>query len=666
LAGEPLIRPPFRGTRTKSFAVSLTIVSRESGLRLKYAVLILATALLGLAPAAAGAGGTSPTRGFQAHLELAASPAQYVPGELLVGFRAGAERGAVRRVNARVGARVSERFPARMQLVKLPRGLAVRDAAREYRRDPAVAFAEPNYLRYPTSLPTDELFSDLWALNNTGQSHAVSDANGDHTATPRSGAADADIDAPEAWDVQAGNGTVVAVIDTGVDVAHPDLAGQLWTNPGETPSNGVDDDLNGKIDDVNGWDFGNNDSTLLSSNPFLGYEHGTHVAGTIAAVRDDNGTNDGVVGVCPACRIMVLKIARDSDGALPISAEIAAFAYAKSKGAKIVNLSLGGPAWSMAEREAMRKSGLLAVIAAGNDSLDNDMALASDFDGDGQADILSPFYPAAYALPNIFAVGASNHNDEHGYQTECHTTFGFSKPLCAFTNWGHDSVDVSAPGVDITSTVPGASWETWDGTSMAAPHVAGIAALVLAQNSTFTVAQLKNAVMHSVDKPALLKTMYFNTAPGLTGPAGTTKSGSFTRTSGRVNALNALSASTTNATPLTDGNVNGAKGMSRTKISGSVAWPADVNDVVKRRLRRGRIYRFMLVVPSGKDYDLYVWKPGAKEIWQPPKIRGWSARAGAVDEVVTFKAGTTGVYYMQVSAWLFKSGRYTLKFARLA
>jgi subtilisin family serine protease len=624
---------------------------------LKRAALILATSLLVFAPAASGAGDSSPARGFKAHLELAGSPARYVPGELIVGFRAAAERGAMRRANARVGARVSRRFPAfRMQLVKLPHGLVVSDAVRQYRLDAAVAFAEPNYLRYATVLPADPLFGDLWGLNNTGQSHAVSDADEDATATPQSGTAFADIDAPEAWDFQMGNNTVVAVIDSGFDFSHPDLSTQAWMNLGETPSDGVDDDGNGYEDDVQGWDFVNDDN-----DPTDVYGHGTHVSGTIAAAPDNS---TGVVGVCPKCKIMVLE-AVDSSGAISISTEIAALAYAKAKGAKIANMSFGGPFWSMAEREAIRTSGLLAVVAAGNDSLDNDMALSSDLNGDGSWDIASPSYPAAYTLPNILTVGASNDRDENAYSTEC-LALGASKPLCAFTNWGHDSVDVSAPGADITSTVPGGSWNTEDGTSMAAPHVAGMAALVLAQNPTFTVAQLKNAVMHSVDKPALLKTMYFNAAPGLTGLAGRIRTGSFTRTSGRVNALTALSASSTNATPLTDGNVDGAKTMSTARVFGTVAWPADINDVRKRKLTRGRTYRFTLVVPAGKDYDLFVWKPGAKEIWQPGKFLRASARAGAVDEVVKFRARSTGVYYIHVSTWLFKSGRYTLKFARLA
>jgi subtilisin family serine protease len=622
----------------------------------KHAVLFLLAVLLLAAPAASGASGPRAARGFEAHLELASSSAQYVPGELMVGFRAGSTRGVMRNANARVGARLSRLFPAfHMQLVKLPPGLSVRDAAREYQRDAAVTFAEPNYVRRATALPTDTLFSDLWALNNTGQLHAVTDSAGGSGASPRSGTTDADIDAPEAWDVQKGNNTVVAVLDTGIDASHPDLSTQLWTNLGEIPSNGVDDDLNGRTDDVRGWDFVNNDN-----NPSDDNGHGTHVAGTIAAALDNT---TGVVGVCPDCKIMVLKVG-DAGGGISTSDEIAALAYAKSKGAKIANLSFGSPLWSMAEREALRTSGLLAVIAAGNDSLDNDMGLAFDLDGDGFADIGSPAYPASYTLPNILAVGASNHNDENAYQTECRA-LGGTKPQCAFTNWGHDSVDVSAPGVDITSTVPGGTWETEDGTSMAAPHAAGVAALVLAQHPAFTVAQVKNAVMHSVNKPTSLKTMYLHWgAP----PAmlGTTKTGSFTRTTGRVNAFSALTASTTNATPLTDGNVVGARLMSTAQVAGTLAWPADINDVFRRKLTAGHTYRFTLVVPLGKDYDLYVWKPGAKEIWQPGRFLRQSARAGSVDEVVTFKAGTTGVYYIHVSAWFFKSGNYTLKFVRLA
>ncbi|HEX2044799.1 MAG TPA: S8 family peptidase [Gaiellaceae bacterium] len=616
-----------------------------------------ATALVIAVPVASGAETAGPKRAVQTRLDLASSPEQYVPGEVIVRFRAGVARGAAARAHARAGGRVTMRFRAfRMHLAKLPRGLSVREAVRAYEDDPAVEFAEPNYLRYPDAVPPpgDALFGDLWGLDNTAQSHSVSNGG------VRTGTAGADVDVLNAWDVQAGNGTVVAVIDSGVDVSHPDLSGRLWTNPGEVPGNFVDDDGNGKKDDVHGWDFGNSelgDNTLLDTAPFFpGYDHGTHVAGTIAAALDGS---TGVVGVCPGCRIMVLKIAHDVTGAMPVSKGIAALAYARREGAKIVNLSLGGPMWSNAEREAFRISGMLAVVAAGNHSLDNDMALGVDDNNDGRGDRFSPSYPASYTLPNILAVGASNDRDENGYSSGCYAFF-LSKARCAFTNWGHDSVDVSAPGVDVASTVPGGDWKTWDGTSMAAPHVAGVAGLVRSQNPGYTVAQIKNAVMRSVEKPTNLRTMYIR-APF--GP--TARPGAFTRTSGRINADRAFDVGTTNATPRTDGNVDGAAAMSRARVSGSVAWPADVNDVKKRKLFRGKKYRITLVVPRGRDYDLFIWKPGTKEIWQFPKLLRASFRSGAADEVITFKARATGVYYLHVGAWMFQSGGYTLKFARI-
>jgi subtilisin family serine protease len=290
--------------------------------------------------------------------------------------------------------------------------------------------------------------------------------------------------------------------------------------------------------------------------------------------------------------------------------------------------------------------------------------MAVDIDGDGLLD--SPSYPASYTLPNILSVAASNDEDRYGYSTECYVHVGL-RPPCAFTSWGHDSVDLAAPGVDITSSVPGDNWETWDGTSMAAPHVSGVAGLVLAHNPAYTRANVKNAIMNSVDKPTNLGAMPIAPIGGLTGSNGVTQPGAFTRTSGRVNAASALTGSTTNATPASDGNVTGSKLMRLAKVSGAVAWPADINDVWRRKLYKGHTYRITLVVPAGKDYDLYVWKPGTKEIWQSSaKLRGYSAHDGATDEVVRFKATATGIYYLHVSAWWFKSGKYTLSIARLS
>jgi subtilisin family serine protease len=582
---------------------------------------------------------------------------EYVPGQVILGFRRQASRADFARVHGRVPARVTQRFGnLRMEVVKLGHGVSVQQAIRRYERDSAVAFAEPDYVRHVNV----DLTTDLWGLNNTGQPHPVANGGGSTI-----GANGADINAPQAWATTKGRAkTIIAVIDTGVDVSHADLSSQLWQNPGETNCSptpclpGFDDDGNGKVDDVNGWDFADNDATLLSANTtWEGWDHGTHVAGTIAG--DDD--SDGVVGVCPRCKIMVLKIARDSGGRLLASAEIAALSYAKAHGAKIANMSFGGPGWTNSEREAIRKSGLLAVVSAGNDALDNDMFLAADIGGSSAADIFSPSYPASFTLPNILAVGAMNDHNENGYSTDCFLNVIASKPECAFTDWGHDSVDLAAPGVDVESSVPG-GYATHDGTSMAAPHVAGTAGLVLSKHPNYTVAQLKNALMRSVDTPAALRTLYI---PSYVAGSPKSRTGAFSRTTGRVNASKALNAGTGNATPLTDGNINGAKSLSRSSVTGAVSWPADINDVRKKKLSKGHLYRITLGVPAGKDYDLYVWKPGTKEIWQPGKLAKGSAHAGSADEVAQFVTGSTGVYYIHVSAWLFKSGNYKLTVKKL-
>jgi thermitase len=537
--------------------------------------------------------------------------------------------------------------------VELPPGVSVPDAVAAYRQNPEVVLAEPNYVRYASS--NDPFFSDLWGLENTGQAHAVSNM----TTTDLPGEPHADIDAPEAWGVAPTvPTTVIAVIDGGFDTGHEDLDGNLWANPLESVGvPGFDDDQNGRVDDVNGWNFAGNNATLSNTHT-RSMRHGTHVAGTIAA-EIDNMT--GIAGVCPGCKLMLLRIAR-SDGAMTLSAELAALHYARAAGAKVVNLSLGGAFWSLAERKAIAraKSKFLAVVAAGNESLDNDMYLGQDRNGDGLADVFSPSYPASYTLPNIVSVAASNHRDEYGYGTRCHEIFGFPKPHCAFTNWGHDSVDLAAPGVDVVSSVP-SGYATFDGTSMAAPHVAGIAGLVAWQNPTYTPAQIRAVLLRSADRPAplgSLATRLFRQR----------QTGRFTRTSGRANAAAALGA--VDATPFgpTDGNIDGARWI-KTSMRGSVAWPADVNDVYKRKLYAGKRYVVRLNGPSGEDYDLYLWQRGTKEIWQTnegcPMRQCPRASVGrTADESFTFTPSKTATYYLHVSAWLRSSGWYTVAVRR--
>jgi subtilisin family serine protease len=270
---------------------------------------------------------------------------------------------------------------AGLQLVKLPAGVTVPAAITKYEQNPNVLYAEPDYLRHVDVVPNDPYFSSLWGLHNTGQ-----------TVKGEGGVPGADIDAPRAWDKTTGsNDVVVAVLDTGVDYREPDLAPNI----------------------VNGWDFITN-----SSDPMDRDGHGTHVAGTIAAVGN-NGI--GVTGVMWKAKIMPLRIS-GPDG-FPLAAEIAAIDYATSHGARIINMSFGGPEYSQAEKDAIDASPALCVCAAGNNGANNDGA---------------PHYPSSYSSSNIISVAATDQNDV----------------LASFSDYGPKSVQIAAPGTNILSTFP--------------------------------------------------------------------------------------------------------------------------------------------------------------------------------------------------------------------
>src|SRR4051812_31772955 len=300
-----------------------------------------------------------------------------VPSEIVVGFRSGvgeAERAAARSA-ADVRAKRNLLTPG-AQLVKVESGQTVPDAITELEMRSDVRYAEPNWIYQATSTtPNDGLFSSstlndplsalsttlddpmfgsLWGLDNTGQA-----VNG-HAA----GTADADIDAPEAWDRSRGSASVVGVVDSGVAWDHPDLAPNIWSNSREIAGNGVDDDLNGRVDDVRGWDFVDGDN-----DPWDYSDHGTHVAGTVAA-RGNNGV--GVAGVAWQASIMPVRAlnALGSGNNADISD---AFTYAANNGAKVVNASLGGPGFSTAMSNAITTHPqTLFVVAAGNAGQNND------------------------------------------------------------------------------------------------------------------------------------------------------------------------------------------------------------------------------------------------------------------------------------------------------
>jgi subtilisin family serine protease len=312
-----------------------------------------------------------------------------------------------------------------------------------------------------------------WLTSNVNVDSFEQDAVGQVDATPSDPQYSqlwgmTTIDASNAWNVTTGSASVVvAVIDTGVDYTHRDLAANIWTNPGEIAGNGIDDDGNGFIDDVHGYDFANNDGDPMDDN-----SHGTHVTGTIAAAAN-NG--QGVAGVNWSSSIMALKFL-NSDGTGYVSDAIRAVNYATMMRTKygvnvrVMNNSWGGGEYSAALDSAIRASAaadILFVVAAGNDATNNDTTAE---------------YPANYTASNIISVAAVDQN----------------KNLASFSCYGATTVDVAAPGVSIYSTVPGNRYAIYSGTSMATPFVTGIAALAWAADPTATATEVRNAILNGV------------------------------------------------------------------------------------------------------------------------------------------------------------------------
>jgi subtilisin family serine protease len=418
-----------------------------------------------------------------------ASSASAVPGEIVVGFEAGTSGGERAETRREAGVRAVRALGMATQLVEVTQG-STADALADLRGDGDVLHASRNWLRRPSALPDDPLFGQLWGLHNTGQ--PIGQKN------PISGLPDADIDAPEAWDIELGWNPdpgspepVVAVMDTGVDLGHRDLASRLWTNPGEVAGNDVDDDGNGYVDDVHGYDFAGedlDDPLDRDANPDDPDGHGTHVAGTILAEGDDG---EGIVGVAPGSRLMALKVcALDGEGeaSCPLAAMIEAYAYATGNGARVLNGSLGGSGFAPAEVALLNANPeTLFVFAAGNESADNDA---------------EPSYPCGldelpgYSAGNLLCVAATTPSDG----------------LASFSNHGAESVDLGAPGVRTLSAYPEDLVDTSEflpyvylsGTSMAAPHVSGAAALMLAAAPATAPPELKAAILGSGDAvPAL-------------------------------------------------------------------------------------------------------------------------------------------------------------------
>jgi len=363
--------------------------------------------------------------------EAGKSKVRHKEGEVLVKFRRGISRNEVLNITSSYGLSVSKEFRILSQrrgqtyVLLKSKGLSTQEMIKILKKDPAVESVSPNYIRHIMStFPNDPHFDELWGLHNTGQT---------------GGTADADIDAPEAWDITRGDTEIVlADIDTGVDYTHEDLADNMWKNLGEDwvgdapGNNGIDDDGNGYVDDYYGIDAYNNDS-----DPMDDHGHGTHTSGTMAAVGNNN---TGVTGVNWQAKIMALKFL-SAGGSGSDADAITCIEYVinmkTNYGVNVVaiNASWGGGGYDQALKDAIEEAGnagILFCAAAGNSGTNNDT---------------DPSYPASYDSPSIVAVAATDDNDE----------------FASWSNYGVESVDLSAPGVDILSTLPGGGYNPQPG-----------------------------------------------------------------------------------------------------------------------------------------------------------------------------------------------------------
>ncbi len=396
---------------------------------------------------------------------------KYRQGEVLVKFKSGVEKASSQKVHQAVGASVIKSYTLvrNLEYIRLPKGLSVKDAINQYMSDPNVEYAEPNYIMHITSIiPNDTFFRDQWALLNTGQ-YAY-------------GTAGADIKATAAWEVSIGSpAIIVAVLDTGIDYNHSELVWNVWRNLGETNClDGIDNDNNGYIDDCIGWDattcahFSESGSCtaikLPGNDPMDDYGHGTHVAGIIGAKGNNSA---GIAGIMWMANMMAIKVLNaDGEGSW---ADIASgIQYAVVNHAKVINASLGGSEYSNTLYDAIaaaNTAGVLLVAAAGNEGVNND---------------LTPHYPSSYDLPNIIAVAATDQDDRR----------------VPFSNFGPLTVDVAAPGTYVLSTIPlnlYSDKEFNSGTSMATPHVTGLAGLLSAYYSHFTHSQIRTMILRYID-----------------------------------------------------------------------------------------------------------------------------------------------------------------------
>ncbi|WP_413943723.1 S8 family serine peptidase [Bdellovibrio sp. HCB-162] len=385
---------------------------------------------------------------------FAAAP-ESVPGEYIVKLKDSVSaKSNINILSQQLGSYIKDTIPGQnIVVIKRPVFEIQSNVVKSLSENPLVDIVEPNFIYRINKTPNDPMLGQLWGMINTGQADSQR----------RQGIAGVDIGAEKAWDITTGSkDVIVAVIDTGVDYNHPDLKDNLWVNEAELNGKpGVDDDGNGIVDDIHGANFV--DANKPTGNPLDDHGHGSHCSGTIGATGNDG---KGIVGVAWNVRIMGVKFLSAS-GSGSLDGALKGIDYATKMGAKIMSNSWGGGGYSETLKQAIERSnaaGALFVAAAGNESNNNDA---------------NPTYPATYDVPNVLSVAAIDNRGQ----------------IASFSNYGKTKVHVGAPGVNIYSSITGGGYDSWSGTSMATPHVSGMAVLLASNEPNLTNVEMKERII---------------------------------------------------------------------------------------------------------------------------------------------------------------------------
>lgn len=389
---------------------------------------------------------------------FAAAP-ESIPGEYIVKLKESVSaKSSVSVLSQQLGSYIKASIPGQnIVVIKRPVFETQSNVIKSLSENPAVDIVEPNYIYTINRAPNDPKYGQLWGLKNIGQLDSERKA----------GVAGTDIGAEEAWDITTGSkDVIVAVIDTGVDYNHPDLKDNMWTNDAELNGKpGVDDDGNGIVDDIYGANF---ESSNPTGSPMDDHGHGSHCSGTIGATGNDG---KGIVGVAWNVRIMGIKFLSAS-GSGSLEGALKGIDYATKMGARILSNSWGGGGYSETLKQAIERSnaaGALFVAAAGNESNNNDA---------------NPTYPATYDVPNVLSVAAVDNRGQ----------------IASFSNYGKNKVHVGAPGVNVYSSIINGGYDSWSGTSMATPHVSGVAVLLASNEPGLTNIEMKQRII-ATSKP---------------------------------------------------------------------------------------------------------------------------------------------------------------------